>query len=111
MASKQEIVHENGEDHLENGLLTEKFEEAADIADLNSYSDKKSYAKGLVDVALLTANANQLKHAFAIDDMTYKVVNVTLVLLSLILQVSIWHCDLLKVRSQIIRSMYNLLLS
>ena len=62
----------------------------ADLADLNNYSDKKSYAKGLVDVALLTANANQLKHALAIEDLTYKIVNLVLVISSLSLQVS-WN--------------------
>ena len=60
----------------------------AEISDLNNYSDRKSYAKGLVDIALLTANANQLKHAIAIDDLTYKIVNICFVVTSIILQVS-----------------------
>ena len=60
----------------------------AEISELNDYSDRKSYAKGLVDIALLTANANQLKHAIAIDDLTYKIVNICLVITSITLQVS-----------------------
>merc|ERR1711860_219883 len=55
--------------------------------ELNDYSDRKSYAKGLVDIALLTANANQLKHAIAIDDLTYKIVNICLVITSITLQI------------------------
>ena len=69
----------------------------AEISELNDYSDRKSYAKGLVDIALLTANANQLKHAIAIDDLTYKIVNICLVITSITLQVSFIVSTSLKI--------------
>ena len=67
--------------------LTAPEEKSILANDWNDYSDRKSYAKGLVDIALLTANANQFKHALAIEDLTYRVVNITLVSLSIVLQV------------------------
>ena len=67
--------------------LTAPEEKSILANDWNDYSDRKSYAKGLVDIALLTANANQFKHSLAIEDLTYRVVNITLVSLSIVLQV------------------------
>ena len=67
--------------------LTTPEEKSILANDWNDYSDRKSYAKGLVDIALLTANANQFKHSLAIEDLTYRVVNITLVSLSIVLQV------------------------
>ena len=41
--------------------------------ELTSFSRQKNYVGGLIDVALLIANANQLKHAMRIADPTYRI--------------------------------------
>ena len=51
------------------------------------YDQRKNLAKGLVDIALLTANANQLIHAIHLQDETMKIVVTVMISLSIILQV------------------------
>ena len=51
------------------------------------YDQRKNLAKGLVDIALLTANANQLIHAIHFQDETMKIVVTVMISLSIILQV------------------------
>ena len=41
--------------------------------ELTSFSRQKNYVGGLIDVALLIANANQLKHAMLVADPTYRI--------------------------------------
>ena len=53
---------------------------------LKKITDYKTYAKGLMDIALLSANANQLRHAIQLC-YPFNLVMVTLLSLSIILQV------------------------
>merc|ERR1712183_803477 len=53
---------------------------------LEKMADYKSYAKGLMDIALLSANANQLRHAFDICE-PFRTPMVVMILLSILLQV------------------------
>ena len=43
--------------------------------------------KGLVDIALLTANANQLRHVIQLDNEAMRILNIVLISLSITLQV------------------------
>ena len=56
------------------------------IDELNYYQSK-NFAKGLVDIALLTANANQLTHAIHLQDESMRILITVLISLSMILQV------------------------
>jgi len=62
----------------------------SDIMDNTSHlqkiSDFKTYAKGLMDIALLTANANQLRHAFELC-MPFRTILIVLLTTSIVLQV------------------------
>lgn len=55
----------------------------------NAYASKKSVAEGMMDIALLTANANQLRFLLTYNSasQTYYV-SVSLIIISLVLQVS-----------------------
>ena len=51
-----------------------------------NYYQSKNFAKGLVDIALLTANANQLTHAIHLQNEMRTLI-IVLISLSIILQV------------------------
>ncbi|GFQ84932.1 ninjurin-2 [Trichonephila clavata] len=56
--------------------------------DANVYATKKTIAQGLLDVALLTANASQLKYLLQVGkEHEFYYVMMTLISLSIILQV------------------------
>lgn len=58
------------------------------ILDPNVYATKKTIAQGLLDVALLTANASQLKYLLQVGpEHEFYYVMMTLISLSIILQV------------------------
>ena len=61
----------------------------ASVEKLHSYTQQKNFTKGLVDIALLTANANQLRHVIEFDNDTMRTLNITFISLSIILQVSL----------------------
>ena len=54
--------------------------------ELTSFSRQKNYVGGLIDVALLIANANQLKHAMRIADPTYRIGILVVTSISIALQ-------------------------
>lgn len=57
--------------------------------DVNRYQQRKTLAQGMMDIALLSANANQLRYVVeARDSMAYYVACLTLISLSIIIQVS-----------------------
>ncbi|XP_035208912.1 ninjurin-2-like isoform X2 [Stegodyphus dumicola] len=59
------------------------------VLDANVYATKKTIAQGLLDVALLTANASQLKYLLQVGkEHEFYYVMMTLISLSIILQVS-----------------------
>ena len=55
--------------------------------DVINYNQSKNFAKGLVDIALLTANANQLTHAIQLQDESMRILITLLISLSILLQV------------------------
>ena len=59
--------------------------------DVNSYATKKTVAQGMMDIALLTANANQLRYVLESGSTGgfYYYFNITLISFSIILQVSL----------------------
>merc|ERR1711935_700336 len=59
----------------------------ADSAKLHSYTQQKNFTKGLVDIALLTANANQLRHVIQFENETMRTLNIVFISLSILLQV------------------------
>lgn len=79
-------------DHSENVTVLPPEENPDNSAPLmeciNDYIDSKGYSKGLVDLALLTANANQLRNIMELNDDTLRIFNLILVSLSIFLQVS-----------------------
>ena len=74
------------EDQLREEILKELTE--ASRYRLHSYNQQKNYTKGLVDLALLTANANQLRHLIELDNDTMRVLNIVFISLSIFLQVN-----------------------
>nr|XP_022899919.1 uncharacterized protein LOC111413247 [Onthophagus taurus] len=57
------------------------------IPDVNVYQHKKTVAQGMMDLALFSANANQLRFVFENPNQFYYYPGVTLILMSLIFQV------------------------
>lgn len=59
--------------------------------DANRYATKKTIAQGMLDIALLTANASQLKYILQVGDKhEFYTLMLTLITVSIILQVS-WN--------------------
>lgn len=59
------------------------------IPDVNEYQNKKTLAQGMMDLALLSANANQLRYVLAVGvNHPYYYVGVIFISISIILQVS-----------------------
>ncbi|XP_049826838.1 ninjurin-1 isoform X6 [Aethina tumida] len=57
--------------------------------DVNKYATKKTIAQGLLDVALLTANASQLKYVLQVGEKhEFYTLMLTLISISIILQVT-----------------------
>ncbi|XP_035208913.1 ninjurin-2-like isoform X3 [Stegodyphus dumicola] len=72
------------------------------VLDANVYATKKTIAQGLLDVALLTANASQLKYLLQVGkEHEFYYVMMTLISLSIILQVSIGFLLCIKERFDI----------
>lgn len=65
--------------------------------DANRYATKKTIAQGLLDVALLTANASQLKYILQVGEKHefYKLM-LTLIVISIVLQVSFIDLSLIS---------------
>ncbi|XP_054708949.1 ninjurin-1-like [Uloborus diversus] len=56
--------------------------------DANIYATRKTVAQGMMDIALLTANASQLKHVLATADThDYYLINLVLIASSMTLQI------------------------
>lgn len=66
--------------------------------DANRYATKKTIAQGLLDVALLTANASQLKYVLQVgaDNHPFYYLMLSLIIISIILQVSSFYALLNK---------------
>ncbi|KAI4471430.1 ninjurin-related [Holotrichia oblita] len=66
----------------------------------NSYAAKKTVAQGMMDIALITANANQLKFLIQFTDPNGVsfYVSVILIVFSILLQVAIGVCLIFKGR-------------
>merc|ERR1712141_342016 len=63
----------------------EKIEEFAN--QLHSHAQMKNFTKGFADLALLTANVNQLRHVIDLQDDVMRILSVVFLSLSIILQV------------------------
>lgn len=90
---------------IELGYLTEKSIKMGPVdavdgrrANKSEYASKKSVAEGMMDIALLTANANQLRFLIAYNtgSQTFYV-SLGLLILSLVLQVSVGIALIFKV--------------
>ncbi|XP_017779636.1 PREDICTED: ninjurin-2-like isoform X2 [Nicrophorus vespilloides] len=58
--------------------------------DANKYATKKTIAQGLLDVALLTANASQLKYILQVGEKhEFYTLMLTLIIISIVLQVAV----------------------
>lgn len=58
------------------------------IPDINVFQHKKSLAQGMMDLALLSSNANQLRYVLELRDIhSYYIFSLTFITASLILQV------------------------
>merc|ERR1719414_1214173 len=64
-------------------------EQRRKVLDANRYATKKTIAQGMLDVALLTANASQLKYVLQVgeDNHPFYHLMLALIILSIILQV------------------------
>jgi len=59
---------------------------------INRYATKKTIAQGMMDIALLTANASQLKYVLQVgkDQHPFFTLMVTLISVSIVLQVCLF---------------------
>lgn len=59
------------------------------LPDINLYQNKKTMGTGMMDLALLVTNVNQLRHIFSSIDTSspYFYITLTLVVISIILQI------------------------
>ena len=75
---------------LSNQSNMEVGSELCSMDQMNNYADIKNYAKSFVDIALLTANANQLRYIYSTDinDVT-RTPALVLVSMSILFQVII----------------------
>lgn len=65
----------------------------------NNYASNKNTAEGLMDIALLSANANQLRFLITYNhDASTYYISITLVALSLVLQILVGIALIFKVR-------------
>ena len=72
---------------MEENQIRKSVEELNKSVEELNYYQSKNFAKGLVDIALLTANANQLTHALQLQIDSMKILITVLISLSIILQV------------------------
>ncbi|KAM7356719.1 ninjurin B [Cochliomyia hominivorax] len=71
----------------------------------NSYADNKNTAEGLMDIALLSANANQLRFLITYNhDASTYYISITLVVLSLLMQIIVGIALIFKRRFRKCRS-------
>lgn len=75
----------------DDSLPIEQCDERIKAA-LKDYTKQKSWGKGFTDLALLTANANQLRYIVDHPDAHYRIPNTVLLSLSILLQVIIRFC-------------------
>ncbi|XP_053689278.1 ninjurin-1-like [Sabethes cyaneus] len=69
-------------------LNVSQFVQSIKSLDLNSYATRKSFAQGMLDLALLTANASQLKYLLTVGEAhAFYYLLLSLVILSISLQV------------------------
>jgi len=82
--------HENDEvfsnSQIERVESAPQTSEDEDVVELEKMSDYKSFSKGMMDIALMTANANQLRTALFYP-FKHKWIVVGFIIISLILQV------------------------
>ncbi|XP_046401086.1 ninjurin-A-like [Ischnura elegans] len=91
------VVHA---EHHETSVTLEVSESPeTPITGQNTYAAKKTVAQGMMDIALLTANANQLRYIleYSRDSPTFYL-NVLLIIISLILQVAVGVSLIFKAR-------------
>ncbi|XP_055537701.1 ninjurin-1-like [Wyeomyia smithii] len=83
---KQDKASDEGSTQVD--LNVNQFVQSLRTLDLNSYATRKSFAQGMLDLALLTANASQLKYLLTVGEAhAFYHLLLTLVLLSISLQV------------------------
>lgn len=70
--------------------------------DANRYATKKTIAQGMLDIALLTANASQLKYILQVGNRhEFYTLMLTLISISIVMQVSKMNDSLLFARSSL----------
>lgn len=64
------------------------------LPDLNLYQNKKTMGTGMMDLALLVTNVNQLRHIFSsfATNSPYFYITLTLVITSIVLQIVVGIC-------------------
>lgn len=79
------------------GIISKIFGKSESKRD-DSFASKKTAAEGMMDIALLTANANQLRFLITYnqDSKTYYM-SISLIILSLVLQVAVGVALIFKV--------------
>ncbi|KAJ9587205.1 hypothetical protein L9F63_019285 [Diploptera punctata] len=69
------------------------------LTSANTYAAKKTVAQGMMDIALITANANQLRYILEFGDRNAVFYTITtLIVISLLLQVAVGVCLIFKGR-------------
>ncbi|XP_060528948.1 ninjurin-1-like isoform X3 [Cylas formicarius] len=82
LCSKKSVTHD-----ADGNVVSEILRKTLDV---NKYATKKTIAQGLLDVALLTANASQLKYVLQVGEKhEFYTLMLTLITISIILQVSV----------------------
>lgn len=61
----------------------------AHLFDVNAYQQKKTLAQGMMDLALISSNANQLRYLLQSWDHPYHAAAMTMIIASLVLQIAV----------------------
>lgn len=101
-----DVASDAGDVKFLNGIKSKKTaSHVVDISEVdgktkNMYASKKSVAEGMMDIALLTANANQLRFLITYNTLSKTFyVSVALIVISLVIQIAVGIALIFKVYS------------
>ncbi|KAL9704047.1 hypothetical protein quinque_007565 [Culex quinquefasciatus] len=88
MVEGEDADQQRGKNQTERDISIGEVLQSISKLDLNDYATRKSFAQGMLDLALLTANASQLKYLLTVGEVhEFYHLLLTLVIVSISMQV------------------------
>lgn len=88
MSSSEDVELEMRPNRMNQQISRTTEMELESIPDLNVYQNRKTYAQGMLDLALFSANVNQLRYVLENSEHPFHLSGIVLISISLITQVS-----------------------